>query len=156
MNKPAKSLAINSYGAQYIVIGTQAWLSNDGVSWTPADPTSSSMIDFLPSHDYQAWFDANALSFTAAGEETKNGIDCIHYKGAPSLSRVIQVAGAAPANLQADLWIAKNGSYPVSGVFGVSGSNGQSGGLGFHFDITNINDASNKVTQPTNIIAIPS
>jgi hypothetical protein len=152
VNKPVKAVAIDEYGAQYIVIGDKAWTSNDGVSWLPSDPGSSSMIDFLPARDYATWFDAYASSFTVSGEETKNGVDCIRYKGAPALSQLFQAAGGVAANFESDVWIAKNGNYPVSGAFGF----GQTSGQGLQFDISNINDPANKVTQPANIIALPT
>jgi hypothetical protein len=61
-------------------------------------------------------------------------------------------------NVTADLWVAKDGNYPVSGSYGISGSaGGNMGGLGFSFDITHVNDASaNAITAPTNVMAIPS
>jgi hypothetical protein len=157
VNKPVKAMLINDFGMQYIVIGTQAWTSFDGTSWTPTDPSSSSMTDLLPGHDYSTWFDQNATNFTVAGNETKNGVQCIHFKGNSSLGALYQGIAGVSANFQADLWVASDGNYPVSGVYGFSASSGgQSGSFGFQFDVTHINDASNKVTQPTNIIAIPS
>ena len=115
-----------------------------------------SVTDLLPGHDYSTWFDANATNFSAAGTETKNGVQCTHFKGDSALSSLYSAMGVT-ANFQADLWVATNGNYPVSGVYGFSASaGGQAGSFGFSFDVTHINDASNKVTAPANAVAIPT
>jgi hypothetical protein len=149
VNTPTKSYTVNAFGVQYIVIGDQAWTSTDGATWNSIDASTITVSDFLPTQDYAQWFDVNADQFTSAGEETKNGVQCIHYKGNSSLSNLYQGLGVS-ANFQADLWVAKDGNYPVSGVYGFSGSaGGQSGSFGYQFDITNINDPANVITAPT-------
>ena len=111
----------------------------------------------LPTKDYAGYFDSNATGFKVAGTETKNGVQCVHYKGDSSVSGLYQSVAGVSATFQADLWVATDGNYPVSGVYGFSGSaGGQSGSFGYSFDITNINDNSNQVTAPTNVVAIPS
>ena len=82
---------------------------------------------------------------------------CTHFKGNSSLSALYAGIAGVSANFQADLWVAKDGNYPVSGVYGFTASaGGQAGSFGYSFDITNVNDASNQVTAPTNVIALPS
>jgi hypothetical protein len=45
----------------------------------------------------------------------------------------------------------------VSGIYGFfATSGGEGGSFGYSFDVTHINDASNVVTPPTNVIALPS
>lgn len=156
INEPSPAAQINDLGMQFIVIGNQAWLSSDGNSWTTTDPTTFSVTDLLPSNDYATWFDANSADFTAVGEETKNGIDCIHYTGNSSLGALYAAPGVS-AKFQAALWVAKDGNYPVSGVYGfAAAAGGQSGAFYYTFDVNNVNDASNKVTPPTNVISIPT
>jgi len=156
INKPSPAALVNDLGIQFIVIGNRAWISSDGNSWTTTDPTTFSVTDLLPSNDYATWFDANSADFTAVGEETKNGIDCIHYTGNSSLGALYAAPGVS-AKFQADLWVAKDGNYPVSGVYGfAAAAGGQSGAFYYTFDVTNVNDASNKVTPPTNVISIPT
>jgi hypothetical protein len=156
INKPSPAASVNDLGMQFIVIGNEAWLSSDGNSWTTTDPTTFDVTDLLPSNDYATWFDANSTDFTVAGEETKNGIDCIHYTGNSSLGAMYAAAGVS-AQFQADLWVAKNGNYPVSGVYGfAAAAGGQSGAFYYTFDITNVNDASNTVAPPTNVISVPT
>lgn len=156
VNKPAKAMSVNSFGIQYIQIGAQQWSSFDnGSTWNPGD-SSTDLTSLLPTKYYSTWFDTNSTGFKVAGDESKNGVQCVHFKGDSSLGAMYQVAGVS-ASFTADLWVAKDGNYPVSGTYGFSASSGgQAGTFGYSFDITNINDNSNQVTAPTNVVAIPS
>jgi hypothetical protein len=160
VNKPTKAYKINEFGMQIIVIGAQGWTSFDnGSTWmTTTDYSSASSIDsLLPTNLYGTDFDSNSADFTVAGNETKNGVDCVHYTGNSNLGAVGAVFGVG-ASFKADLWVAKSGNYPVSGFYGWSvTSNGQSGTWGYQFDVTHVNDAAaNVVTAPTNVTAIPT
>ena len=162
VNRPTKSYKVNNLGMiQIIVIGSQGWTSLDnGSTWT-VDTTysadSSSLTSLLPTALYASDFDTNANNFTVVGNETKNGVDCIHYKGNSSLGALGAVAGVS-ATFQSDLWVAKTGNYPVSGFYGWSASSGgQSGTWGYSFDVTHVNDAAaNAITAPANAVAIPT
>lgn len=157
INKPAKAMSVNSFGIQYIQIGTQEWTSFDNGSTWNVDTSSTDLTSMLPTASYAGYFDTNATGFKVAGDETKNGVPCVHYKGDSSISGLYQSIAGVSANFQSDLWVAKDGNYPVSGVFGFTGSSaGQSGSFGYSFDITNVNANSNQVTAPTNVVAIPS
>jgi hypothetical protein len=156
VNTPTKSISVQEFGVSFITVGDQSWTSYDGNTWMQTDSGISSLSDLLPTDLYGTWFDDNSSGFTVAGEENKNGVDCIHYKGNSSLSAGLSAFGVS-ANFQADLWVAKDGNYPVSGVYGFFGSSGgQSASYGYSFDITNVNDPSNTVTAPTNVVALPS
>ncbi len=156
VNKPTKAMAVNSFGIQYIQVGTQEWMSLDGNTWNTTDGTTD-LTSMLPMKYYTTWFDTNSTGFKVAGNETKNGVPCVHYKGDSSLSGLYQGIAGVSATFQADLWVATNGNYPVSGVYGFSGSaNGQAGSFGYTFDITKINDPSNQIAPPTNVVAIPT
>jgi hypothetical protein len=156
VNTPTKSISVQEAGVWFITIGDKSWSSSDGNTWIETDSGISSVTDLLPTDLYGSWFDTNATGFSVAGEESKNGVDCIHYKGSSSLSAGLSAFGVS-ANFQAELWVAKDGNYPVSGVYGFFGSSGgQSASYGYSFDITNINDSSNTVTAPTNVVALPS
>ncbi len=158
INKPTTAIMVNNFGIQTIVIGTQEWTSMDGNSWYPSSSTdASSVTDLLPGKDYATWFDSNSTGFTVAGDETKNGVPCVHYKGSDSLSSLYAGLAGVSANFQADLWVAKDGNYPVSGIYGFfASSGGQSGAFGYSFDVTHVNDSANSVTPPTNVVSIPS
>lgn len=156
INKPAKAAQVNNMGMQYIAIGSQAWVSTDGNTWTATSPTIIDVTTLLPSRNYVTWFDTNSTDFSIVGNETKNGVLCAHFRGNSSLGNLSGLTGVS-AGFQAELWVAKNGNYPVSGVYGFSGSAaGQAGSYGYSFDITHINDSANKITAPTNVISIPT
>jgi hypothetical protein len=161
VNKPTKAYKVNVSGLQVLVVGSQGWTSFDnGTTWmtsTDYSSGSSSLDNLLPTALYGTDFDANGASFSVKGEETKNGVDCIHYSGNSSLGAVGALAGVGET-FQSDLWVAKSGNYPVSGFYGWSvTSNGQSGTFGYQFDVTHVNDAAaNVITPPTNVIAIPT
>ena len=160
VNKPAQAIQVNDFGILFIQIGDKAWMSLDkGTTWMVDDsftPGDTSISDMLPTKDYASWFDDNATSFTSAGSENKNGVDCTHFKGNSSLGAGFAAFGVA-ADFHADLWVAKNGNYPVSGVYGFSAAtSSEAASWGYTFDITHINDPANKVTQPANVTALPS
>jgi hypothetical protein len=175
VNGPPKSIWIKSQPAEYIVIGDRAWRSYDGTTWTIADPTDTLVTDLLPGRDYATWFDAKADHFKDVGEETKNDIQCVHYKGDASLASLYTGIDAASGIFLAEVWIAKDGHYPVSGTYGfvatatatatatttataaasASGA-ATSRGFGFSFDITHVNSPINSVDVPTHVVAIPT
>ena len=161
VNKPTKAYKVNAFGLQIVVVGAQGWTSYDsGTTWmaTPDYSSGSSSLDaLLPTSLYGSNFDANGTNFSVKGDETKNGIDCVHYVGNSSLGAAGALGGVG-SSFHADLWVAKSGNYPVSGFYGWSiTSNGQSGTWGYQFDVTHVNDAAaNVVTPPTNVIAIPT
>ena len=158
VNKPTRSISMNAHGVEYILVGNQAWTSNDlGNTWTSIDPTDASLADLLPGKNYASWFDAYSANFKVAGDESKNGVQCTHYRGDSSLGSLYQGVSAASDTFQADLWVAKDGNYPVSGVYGFSAaSGGQAGSFGYSFDITRIDDPSNQIAPPTNVVPIPT
>ena len=159
INKGTKSYRINDPSTvQFIVVGDKAWTSIDkGKTWATGDVSSVDLTNLMLDTGYATWFDKNAVSFKMAGEEPKNGVQCVRYKGDSSLSGLYAGTGGASSQLTADLWIAKDGSYPVSGTFGYSGSVGsKSGAFGFSFDVTHVNDSANSVAAPTNVLVEPT
>lgn len=154
INEPTGSYWVTaSGGTQYTVIGSQAWTTYDGTTWIAFDASDPTLAGLLPAGNYDTWFDAYATDFKSQGEESKNGILCVHYTGDSTLLSLYGVggsSGAPSAGLSADLWVAKDGNYPVSGAYGLSGS------FGVSFDITHVNDPSNSVAPPTNVVSIPS
>jgi len=162
VNKPTPAYKINESGMiQIIVIGNQGWTSFDnGSSWmTSTDYNSTDSIkSLLPTQLYSSDFDTNANQFTIKGDESKNGVQCIHYQGNSTLGGLTGAVLGANYTFKSDLWVAKEGNYPVSGFYGWTASaGGQTGGFGYSFDVTHVNDAAaNAVTAPTNVTALPS
>lgn len=161
VNKGTKAYKVNDLGfLQIIAIGDQGWTSFDnGNSWTVDNTyssTSSSLKDLLPVNLYGSDFDSNATQFSVVGDESKNGVQCVHYRGASNLGAAGAIVGVT-ANFSSDLWVAKDGNYPVSGFYGWSTSSGGQGGTwGYSFDVTDVNGADNVVTPPANVMATPS
>ena len=159
INKGTKSYRISDPGSvQFIVIGDQAWTSIDaGKTWATTDVPSVDLTSLRLDAGYSTWFDKNAAGFKMAGEESKNGVQCVRYEGDSSLSGLYSSIGGGSSQLTADLWIAKDGNYPVSGAFGYSGSTAsKSGAFGFSFDVTHVNDSANSVIPPSNVLVEPS
>ncbi|HEX7491863.1 MAG TPA: hypothetical protein VF337_09205 [Candidatus Limnocylindrales bacterium] len=157
VNRPVKALSIDTHPSQFIVVGDQAWQSTDGITWTAGDPTDTILAGLLPGHDYPTWFDAKASYFHAVGEESKNGVPCIHYRGDASLEGLFSGSVGTSVSFLAELWVAQDGLYPVSGTFGFSASAEAPGmSWGFHFEILKANDAANLVSAPSNVVALPS
>jgi hypothetical protein len=157
INKGTKSYRINDPSTVgFIVIGDKAWTSIDnGKTWATGDVPSVDLTNLMLDTGYATWFDKNAVSFKTAGKESKNGVQCVRYEGDSSLSGLY--AGNGGSEFTADLWIAKDGNYPVSGVFGYSGPVGSnSGSFGFSFDVTHVNDSANSVAAPTNVLVEPT
>jgi hypothetical protein len=159
VNKATTSYRINDQGmVQFVVVGDRAWTSVDkGKTWTMTDLSSVDALNLMVDGGYATWFDKNAGGFKAAGEEPKNGIPCVHYKGDSSLTGLYSSISGTSAQFTADVWIAKDGGYPVSGAFGYSGPVGsKAGGFGFSFDVTHVNDPANSVAAPTNVLVAPT
>ena len=155
INKPDKREWINFAGSQFIVIGDQEWMSSDGTTWVSAGTAASAFDAYLPGKLYATWFDAFSSGYQAAGDDTQNGIACTHYKGDSSISTMYSALAGVQGTFTADLWVAKDGGYPVKGVLGVSASaGGQGGSFGYTLDVTHVNDASNTVAEPS--AALPS
>jgi hypothetical protein len=156
VNKPVKSYKINNLGmAQIIVIGDEGWVSYDNGNTWMEDTTyagdATALEELLPTSLYGTNFDTNAGDFKVVGQENKNGVDCIHYQSTESTGAGGALIGVS-ATFKADLWVAKDGSYPVSGFYGWTATTAAgSGTWGYSFDITNVNSPSNKVEPPTNV-----
>jgi hypothetical protein len=150
INQPVKKLWINYAGTQFIVIGDQQWISSDGTSWDSAGTDTSAFSSLLPGQLYATWFDSFASGYKSAGDDTQNGVACTHYKGDNSISSLYGTLAGVQGTFTADLWVAKDGGYPVKGVLGYSASaGGQGGAFGYTLDVTHVNDSSNAVAEPS-------
>jgi hypothetical protein len=156
INKPDKRLWINYAGSQIIVIGTQQWMSSDGTDWTSVGTSTSSFSTFLPTTLYGTWFDSFASGYKSAGDDTQNGIACVHYKGDSSINSMYGALAGVQGSFTADLWVAKDGGFPVKGVLGYTATaGGQGGTFGYTLDVTHVNDSSNAVAEPS-VAPLPS
>jgi hypothetical protein len=121
----------------------------------PAKPSlaeSLSPLAFYYALDFGKGYDKQ-------NSETKNGVETDHYvandAGKAVLAQMGAVEGVPDAQWSGEVWIAKTGGYPVS-LRVTATVPDPAGGVGTTvyqrvFDITKVDDPSNKVTAPTNV-----
>jgi hypothetical protein len=150
VNSASRSIRISIGAVQYVVVGSSAWTSVDGEVWALVDNVAD-VTKLLPAAYYNTWFDPHVSGFAAIGDEMRNGVACTRYSGSDTLGNLY--ASMTGATLQADLWVARNGSFPVGGRYLVPQAGRTSG---FAFEITNVDDPTNVVAMPTNVVPLPS
>jgi hypothetical protein len=145
VNKPVKAAKVTVMGMTTIVVGDKSWVGF-GNTWVPSeDTTFESLVDIAG--NYGDWFDQDVNKWQVAGEEQKNGVSCVHFKGSQDLA--LNYAAAGVSDFKADLWIAKDGNYPVSGIFSFTATgDGEAASWGMTLDVTNVNAPANKVEAP--------
>jgi hypothetical protein len=157
VNKPSFAVQFTYVDSQIIEVQGKNWTRN-GSAWDlspyPNNPTTYDSYGpaILLSHYFPA---SVAAYYTAAGDETVNGVATTRYTAAPQiLSGFFAYWGVKGQSSQAaDIWIAKSGGYPVrwkvtaTGATVVPGSGGSSD-FQFLVDITNANDPGNVIQVP--------
>jgi hypothetical protein len=148
-------------GFDYMDVGNAGFLKmsadspgaspSSGASPSPGvSPSPASISDpFTPA---QVFSKIRMSGYSNVGSETKNGVPSDHYQaGASALAELGSVSGVKGATWSADIWIAKDGGYPVSVALIAKAKDGT---IPYEtaFDLTNINDAANKVTAPENVM----
>jgi hypothetical protein len=157
VNKPNFAVQFTYVDIEVIEIQGKNWTKN-GSSWDlskyPGNPTTYDSYGpaILLSHYFPA---SVAAYYTAAGDETVNGVLTTHYTAAPQiLSGFFAYWGVKGQSSQAaDIWIAKGSGYPVrwkvtaTGATVVPGSGGSSD-FQFLVDIAKANDPGNVIHVP--------
>ena len=161
--KPDKAAEVTTTGLHIISVGGFDYMDvgNAGFAKMAADspgaspssgasPSPASISDpFTPA---QVFSDIRMSGYSNVGSETKNDVSSDHYQaGASALAELGSVSGVKGATWSADIWIAKDGGYPVSIAIVATAKDGT---IPYEttFDLTNINDAANKVTAPENVM----
>lgn len=119
--------------------------ASSGASLSPASISDP----FTPA---QVYSQIRVSGYSNVGSETKNDVPSDHYRaGASALAELGSVSGVKGATWSADIWIAKDGGYPISMAIMATAKDGT---VPYEttFDLSNINDASNKVTAPQNVM----
>jgi hypothetical protein len=121
-------------------------------SFTEDDSGASVLVDLVSPTSIYSSFDFSGSAVVAASE-SKDNIDTIHYKATDaSLAEFASVAGVTAGAWTADVWIAKNGGYPVSiSVVGTTSATDKTVVFERTFDLSDVNVGTNTVTAPTNI-----
>jgi hypothetical protein len=144
-----KAAQMSLMGMQIIEVNGKSWV-NLGSAWTEStDSSSTSLADsFSPEKMFGSTLSGPAAAgYKAVGEEQKNGVTALHYTADASLlGTYASLFGVdAGATWSADVWVAKDGGYPVSMSVLASGGTEK---FEMTFDITDINNPSNKVESP--------
>jgi hypothetical protein len=151
ITKPGNAAEVTTTGLHVIFVGGFDYMDVGGTgsfAKIPADSTSIS-DPFTPA---QVFSTVRVNGYSNSGSETKNAVECDHYTaGASALAEFGSVSGVKNATWSADLWISKVGGYPVSVAITAKAKDGTTV-YETTFDLSNINDAANKVTAPDNVM----
>ncbi len=154
---PEKASDINMAGFHIIEIGGYDYLDMSGSgSFFKSAASGSSMADsFSPQTMFSSALDTSSASgWSKVGTETKNGVSADHYQASTSvLAEYGSSLGVTDATWSADVWIAKDGGYPVSMAIMATASD-KSVAYEIQFDLSNVNDPANKITAPTNVTGL--
>jgi hypothetical protein len=131
----------------YRLIGDKAWVSL-GDAWmeSPAEDAQKTIDSFAA--DKMLGSFASVGGLTAVGEETRNGVETVHYSApADVVGQALGTSiGLADATWSMDFWVAKDAGYAVA--YAVVGK-GASGSFEMTLDVTDINNPANAVEEPT-------
>jgi hypothetical protein len=153
--KPDKAADINLSGLHVIEIGGYDYMDMGSTGgFLRSTAQNPSLVDSLsPGQMFSSMLDSAAVAgYNKVGSESKSGVDADHYQASASaLAEYGSIVGLPTATWSGDIWIATNGGYPVS-VSIIAKAKDNSIAYEMLFDITNINDAANQVTAPTDIV----
>jgi hypothetical protein len=139
-----------------IIIGARSWVRS-GDTWTEGDPDFDT-ADLGPP-GFFAGFDPEEIRVIEPTEETVNDVDAFHYSidkaDIEQLQALAQIFGESdsledlPQDLSLDLWLAKDGGWPVKMILSAQGeSDGSQVSVEMSMDITDVNDPSIEVEPP--------
>jgi hypothetical protein len=149
--KPAKAADVTVTGALHIISVDGSDYQDPGITGSFTKTDATGLVDSLSPIAVYAEFNPNASGFTDIGTETKDGVDTDHYQaGKSALAEFASIAGVDNATWTADVWVARNGGYPVS-ISVVAKAADNTIPYELVFDITKVDDPGNKVTAPTNV-----
>ncbi len=143
VTKPVLSRRIETEDGTFIVIGSDTWISDDGVTFEKDESGfASQMLQAFDPTLYVALFSGPqwAQSALAVGHEEKNGVSSTHYRIDGST-----LAGGftgLPSGASIDMWIAD------SGILASLETTGFAGEGNITIQVTNVDDPANKVEAP--------
>lgn len=151
VTKPELSKAITVYDDQgtvtnrYVIIGKDAWQA-DGAKGAfqsvPSQLASTMLMAFDPALMLGAYAKLDwATVATNVGMEDKNGVQAHHVR--IDSTSLLGASGAMPAGSAVDIWVADAGYLVAWEMTGFPND------ANFAIEVTNVNDASNKVEKPS-------
>jgi hypothetical protein len=133
----------------YRLIGDKAWINLGGDSWmeSTAEDAQATMDSFAPEKMFGGLGSFSGMS--PVGEETKNGVATTHYSasGADVAGMLNDTLGLANGTWTVDYWVAKDGGYPVA--YTVEGKGASDAFFNMALEVSDINNAANKIEVPT-------
>jgi len=137
----------------FIAIGDKTWMDfGSGVMELPASDAASqaSMFDsFKPDKLFGDTYDAYLNDLKKVGDESKNGVDAIHFTADEKALGALSQAYGVTGKWSMDLWLAKDGGYLVSAAInGASADGTDTGEFKMTMDITDIDNSANVVKPP--------
>jgi hypothetical protein len=158
VNSPTKSYALDMDNSgektSVVVIGSDAWVKLGAAPWqqlseSMAQTLVAGLSAFRPEKLFATAFGMNGDKFTSTGDESRNGVTSVHYKGSDALSAVYGGMFGVQATYGSDVWIAKDAGYLVASEIRTTGSAASaSGSYTSIVNVTNANDPANKVDRP--------
>lgn len=144
-----KAAQMSMMGMEIVEVDGKTWVKL-GTDWTEStDSSTSSLADsFSPEKMFGSTLSGSAAAgYKAVGEEPKNGVAAVHYTAdATVLGTYGSLFGVeGNATWSADVWVAKDGGYPVSMSVLATGGTEE---FKMIFDVTDINSPSNKIVSP--------
>jgi hypothetical protein len=144
VTKPTLSRRVMAGGSTFIVIGSDIWVSEDGVTFEKdTSGLAGTMLQAFDPSLYVAAFASPAWtqSALAVGTEEKNGVSATHYR--IDSSTLAGGLTGVPADAIIDLWIADD-----TGILVAWESSGFAGQENFSIEVTHIDDPANQVEAP--------
>lgn len=144
-----KAAQMSMMGIEMIEVNGKTWIKM-GADWTEStdDSTSSLADSFAPEKMFGSTLSgAAAEGYKAVGEDQKNGVAAVHYTADASLLGTYGSLFGVEGNAiwSADVWVAKDGGYPVSMSVKATGGSEK---FEMTFDVTDVNSPSNKIESP--------
>ncbi len=150
VTKPTKAASMEIGGWKIVEIGNKQWMDMGMGSWLSSDVTGDSMADSLsPEKMFSSYVSGStAADYKAAGEGEKNGVHALKFVAASDIMNeygdLFGIEGTA--KWTCEVWIAKDGGYPVNTTV-IASQNGKDA-FKLVFDMTNVNDPANTVVAP--------
>jgi hypothetical protein len=148
--KPEKAADVTIGGMRIIELGGTSYIDIGMGSFMSVPSSGSSMADgFAPDKFFTSSISSGS-DFQAAGDENKNGVPTTHFKATDAaLANYNTAFDVTGGTWTSDVWIAKDGGYPV----GMAIIGQASGKVVFQlsFDLTDINSSANAVTKPATV-----
>ena len=131
-------------GNDYQDVGAQG-------SFTQSDAPTALVDQLSPAAIYSAFDFTSGFALVASKTTDPAGTD--HYQaGDSALVEFASVSGVQNANWTADLWISKDGGYPVSiSIVAAASATDKTVVYERTFELMDVNAATNTVTAPTNV-----